>query len=469
MTISTNLSHIVLQAPAFHAAQTDLLGGHQLPASSIAERARDLAAALMEAGAEPNEPVVLYISNTPEDLVGLLGVWLANTVAVPVHVATPAPTVETLRRRLGSRHAIRSLALETSNDARPPERPLLRGAALIVFTSGSTGTPKGVVVSHRGFGWKLQVLYRMLQMSKGEAVVASLQLTFIFGIWVGLLALMSGAQLVLAPKLSANELRQHAPAVSILATVPTALRGLCAGDPLELPGLRKVLTGGEPLHAELTANLAFRFPQASIFDLYGLTETGSCDFCAVHKGRTGAEGTIGRPTEGIDYRIKQLPELALPTGVGELQIRSPAAMVGYLDDPDQTAAVFDDGYFKTGDLVSEREDGFVRLVGRSKDIVSRGGNKIAPLEIENLFAQHEGVAAALAFGMPDSRLGECLHLMVVSRDPALDETKLRAWSAERLERFKTPDVFHFIDKLPVGRTGKADRAAARAELSGRPD
>jgi len=109
----------------------------------------------------------------------------------------------------------------------------------------------------------------------------------------------------------------------------------------------------------------------------------------------------------------------------------------------------------------------VQLVGRSKDVVSRGGNKIAPLEIENVFAQHPNVAAVLAFGMPDERLGESLHLMVVPRDPELRETDLRTWVKSRLERFKTPDAFHFVTALPAGRTGKADRAAARLSLQNR--
>jgi acyl-CoA synthetase (AMP-forming)/AMP-acid ligase II len=98
-------------------------------------------------------------------------------------------------------------------------------------------------------------------------------------------------------------------------------------------------------------------------------------------------------------------------------------------------------------------------------VISRGGNKIGPLEIEHLFAQHEGVLATLAFGAPDDRLGERLHLMAVARDRSLSERDLREWAKNRLERFKIPDVFHFVDALPAGRTGKADRAAARMSLN----
>jgi acyl-CoA synthetase (AMP-forming)/AMP-acid ligase II len=136
-------------------------------------------------------------------------------------------------------------------------------------------------------------------------------------------------------------------------------------------------------------------------------------------------------------------------------------MLGYLDDPALTAAAFADSYVRTGDLAKIVENGCAQLVGRSKEIVSRGGNKIAPLEIENLFAQHPQVAAALAFGMPDERLGETLHLMVVARNALLSEVELLGWAAKRLEKFKIPDAIHFIEVLPAGRTGKVDRTAAR--------
>src|SRR5262249_12511989 len=198
-----------------------------------------------------------------------------------------------------------------------------------------------------------------------------------------------------------------------LPAVPTLLRALCAEPSFKGPQVRAVLTGGEPFGPALAEKVARGFPVARIFDLFGLTETGSCDFCATSDDGALAKGTIGRPTEGVAFRVAAAPYLRLPAGAGELQIRSPARMQGYLDDPLLTERAFESAYFKSGDLAAVGKDGYLRLVGRSKDIVSRGGNKIGPLEVENIFAQHDGVAAALAFGMPDERLGESLHLMIV--------------------------------------------------------
>jgi long-chain acyl-CoA synthetase len=445
-------------------AETAAPGGRPVTAAAMVGAAETIAAALRAKGSADDEPVVLFIANEPPDLAGFLGIWLAGCVAAPIHVATPAAAADALVARLGSRFAVRAGAVSAIGDAAPPRRKLLGDAALIVFTSGSTGAPKGVVVGHTALSWKLGVLSRLIGMTRDDVVAVPLQLTFIFGIWVSLLALQSGSRLVLTPRLAQNPepLRE----ATMLAAVPTLLRTLTAAPALEAPRLRSVLTGGEPFAPALAEKVAQRFPAARIVDLFGLTETGSCDFAADFASGAPVAGTIGRPTEGVTYRIAATSP-PLPGGAGELQIDTPARMLGYLDDPALTKQAFANDYFRTGDLAVVREGGCVALVGRSKDIVSRGGNKIGPLEIENLFTRHDGVAAALAFGIPDERLGESLHLMVVRRDSALTEDALRDWARTRIERYKLPDTIHFVDALPVGRTGKADRAAARLALQQR--
>jgi len=462
MSADANLGRFVMAAPGFSKASASVLGEAPLVSSEIEASARSLAADLKAAGAASHEPVVLFISNRPQDLVGFLGLWLARCIAAPIHVATPEQAAQGLIARLGARFVLRAGKLETIGGAAPAKRPLLEGAALIVFTSGSTGQPKGVVVRHEGFLWKLQVLCRLLGFAPDDVVVIPLQLTFIFGIWVSILSLVCGSRLLLAPKLSAAALT--ASGATVLSAVPTQLRTLSTDAHIDAPQLRTILTGGEPFGPVLAEKLAKLVPHVNLFDLFGLTETGACDFCVRPEDQPAARGTIGRPTDGVAFRIAEAPELGLPKEVGELQIRTPSVMAGYLDEPTQTAAAFVDGYFRTGDLARVRSDGYVQLVGRSKDVISRGANKIAPLEIENFFAQHAGVLAAIAFGAPDDRLGESLHLMVVARDRSLSECDLRAWAQNRLERFKTPDFFHFVDALPAGPTGKADRATARMSL-----
>ena len=210
------------------------------------------------------------------------------------------------------------------------------------------------------------------------------------------------------------------------------------------------MTGGEVLSRKL-ADAIRRCTPAALYDLYGLTETGACDFCLGPADQPQGFGSIGRPTERIDFRIA-------PSG--ELQIRTPFGLIGYLDDPQLTAAALEDGYFKSGDLARMNSRGLVELVGRAKDIVSRGGIKIAPLEVDHLLAEHPDVAAALCAGVPDERLGEVLHAVVVPRaGRTLDAAKLREWLIARTERFKVPEVIYIRAALPSGATGKADRRA----------
>jgi long-chain acyl-CoA synthetase len=174
-------------------------------------------------------------------------------------------------------------------------------------------------------------------------------------------------------------------------------------------------------------------------------------------------GCIGRPSPGVRFRILDSEGKAVPLGeIGELNISSPFLMSGYLDEPALTP--IRDGWLATGDLAREREPGIVEIAGRKKELIYRGGNKVSPLEIEFACSAHPKVAAALAIGRPDERLGQRIHALVVPRENGLTVSDLRAFLATRVERYKIPDLFYFARELPAGRTGKADRGRFAAML-----
>jgi long-chain acyl-CoA synthetase len=407
----------------------------------------------------PHEPVHIIIGSRPSDLGALLGVWQAGAVAVPIHVNAARSTVERVQRISRARFAVDGERTSVISDVLPPVRLLLHEAALVIFTSGSTGEPKGVVVGHRRLADKLAVLDPLLKIRFNDVVLLPLQLTFIFGLWVSLLALSKGARLILVPKFSSGAIERGLAEATVLAGVPSMFRTLLSYPAMAAPKLRAILTGGEVLPPALARSL-LQFAPVTIHDLYGLTETGSCDFCLAPADQPQGLGTIGRPTDRVDFRLRRDGRTVSPGETGELEIRTPFGMLGYLDNAELTAAAFDSGYFRTGDLARMTDGGYVELIGRAKDIISRGGHKIAPLEIDNLLAEHPGIAAALCAGVPDERLGEVVHAVIVPRAGVeIDTAALRDWLIGRTERFKVPDVFYVRDALPSGASGKADRRA----------
>lgn len=436
--------------------------GVEWTAQDLGAAADSLERRLRAGSLAPHEPVAVTVANRSADLAAFFGAWKAGGVVVPIHASAAEATMRTVMERTGARFHIIDGEIRRHADAPPPERPLLQDAALIIFTSGSTGEPKGVVIGHERLAAKLSVLRRLLRLAPADKVTLPLQLIFIFGIWVALLTLATGAQLRLVGKFTPPDMRALLPGTKVLACVPSMLRALFAGGDLAAPGLRAILTGGEALGPQLTAQLSRQLPSTGVYDLYGLTETGSCDFCLMPEDAAAGSNSIGRPTEGVAYRIANEPGQAGPSAQGELLIRTPYGMLGYLDNPDLTAAAYVDGYFRTGDVARLRPDGFVEIAGRIKEIISRGGNKIAPAEIEIVLSGHPAVSQALCAGVPDARLGETIHAAVVLKAGAsATSEELKEWCRSRIERFKVPDVIHFVDSLPTGPTGKALRAGVR--------
>ncbi|MEO5697785.1 MAG: class I adenylate-forming enzyme family protein, partial [Burkholderiaceae bacterium] len=452
--------------------------------AQLAAGARAVAASLETAGLGANEPVHVQVSNQPNDWAALFGVWLAGGVAVPVHRTTPPAVAATLQQRTLARYTVDLPAgpvavdaLSTLAEGAPAPRPLLDSAAFVIFTSGSTGVPKGVVVSHEAFHGKIEQIDTLLEFTPRDRTLLVLNITFSFGLWVSLLTLLRGGRLVMSsrfePEAFLNELvGQH---ITRVGMVPTMMRVLFSDARHEAAmarvtaqaELRQILIGGESLGLSLATTIRQRFANSTLIDIYGLTETATCDFFAFPEDFASHPGCIGRPSPQVRYRIVDADgEAVTPGEIGELQIRSPYLMKGYLDDPGQTAAAYRDGWFKTGDIGRVLDGQVVELMGRQKEVISRGGNKVTPVEIEQAVCAHGDVAAAMAVGVADALLGERIHVLVVLRNGAgLDLAGLRLHLEPRLERYKHPDAYYLAPALPLGRTGKADRGRFKALIA----
>ena len=442
-------------APRLAAVDDD---GDRLTYAELSAAADEVASALK---LRPSEPVIVPVSNRARDLAAFLGVWRAGGVVAPLHrAATPATAAKTAaltkaRFVADCRPDLKAPAFAPARGD-PPQRPLLEGAGLIVFSSGTTGDPKGAVVAHRRFDAKLDMIDGMLGFEDGVRVLLVLQLTFSFGQWVSLLTLSHGGVLHMQSRFAPDAVVAALSRERIHRApfVPTMLRAMA---PLADPAWAgTMMAGGEVLPAPVALQVRDAWPRARLWDIFGLTETGTCDFFAGPGEWPEAAGSIGRAGPGIEARI---------AADGELLIRTPYGMLGYLDQPELTAASFAGAFFRTGDLARERPDGRIALIGRAKEVIIRAGNKISPLEVERVFLEHPDIAAALVAGASDPRTGEGIHLMVVPRPGAgPDAAALRGWAADRLERWKLPDRIHFSAALPTGATGKADRKALRAAV-----
>jgi long-chain acyl-CoA synthetase len=449
--------------------------GGEMSYGALDARAAKIAAALRVAGLRPHEPVAVRVSNHTGDLAAFLGCWRAGAVVVPVHRTALHASLQQIVTRSGARFMLDGDAatlLSSLGGKGPPERPLLEGAALIIFTSGTTGDPKGAVLGHAEFAGKLAAIDSVVPFTEATRTLLVLQLTFSFGQWVSLLTLARGGTVLLHEKFEAPRLLGALAAhrINRLGVIPTMLRAmlpLLSEAKLGCDGIERLfMAGGEPLPYPLGRSFRERAAHLSLCDIYGLTETSTCDFILPAAEQDQFPGTIGRPTPRVAFAIHDEEGRALPAGQpGELVIKTPFIMRGYLDAPLLTAAAFREGWFRTGDLAAALPQGVVRLVGRSKELILRAGNKVSPIEVERAFLDHPGIAEALATGLPDPRLGEAIHLMVVPLPGAeLRGEALRAWAADRLERYKIPDAVHIGTAIPTGRTGKADRALLKAML-----
>jgi acyl-CoA synthetase (AMP-forming)/AMP-acid ligase II len=299
-----------------------------------------------------------------------------------------------------------------------------------------------------------------------------------FGLKAGILACVAaGAEMLPEPVFDADRAlaRVAAERVTVLPGAPTLYQSLLDHpdrDRHDLSSLRVAVTGAADIPVELIRRVADELPFPSIVTGYGLTEAGTASATSPDDDAETVATTVGRPRPGFEVRIAGEGDRDVPTGeTGEVVLRGPSVMAGYLDDPAATGeALSPDGWLRTGDLGVLDERGCLRIVGRAKDMFIVGGFNAYPAEIENHLLRHPDVQQAAVIGIPDERLGEVGMAFVVTRsgDPAAGP-EIRAWCRGEIANYKVPRAIEVVGELPVNATGKVVKEELRARAAAQRD
>ena len=343
----------------------------------------------------------------------------------------------------------------------------------IQYTSGTTGFPKGVLLHHRGLVNNAHLSMARMAVTAGDVLVWPMPLFHTAGCGLGVLGAASvGATLVLLAQFDPG--LQLALIESERAThsggVPTMLIAMLNHPEFaarDLSSLRVVCTGGAPVPAELAREWERRLGVPFLI-MFGTTECSPIiSFTRLDDPPEIRTGTLGTPMPHTEVKIADVVNgEPVPVGtVGELCARGYLVMHGYFDDPAATAAVLDaDGWYHTGDLASMDEDGRLRVEGRLKDMIIRGGENISPREIEDVLFQHPAVAEVAVVGRTDATWGETVAAFV-RRAADITEAELHAHCRAHLAAYKTPTTWVFVDTFPLTASGKVRKNVLRESLA----
>jgi acyl-CoA synthetase (AMP-forming)/AMP-acid ligase II len=504
MTPTTTLADLFSRAQAGRPAVILPDDGSAIPYRSLGEQVEALAAVLRHSGLGPGAGVAIVLPNGLDYLVSFLAVTRARLVAAPLN---PAYKIEEFHFYLTdagaravivapgahpAREAAGALGLPlwtAGRDSRGRVRlagegladggglaacpvPLPDDTALFLHTSGTTSRPKGVPLTHANLMTSVRNIATHYQLSPDDVGLVVMPLFHVHGlIGATLSPLFAGGTVVVPPRFSAQAFWPAARAhrVTWYSAVPTIHQILVGradadGAPAR-PGFRFLRSCSAALAPATLAQLEARF-DAPVLEAYAMTEashqmTANPLPPAAHK-----PGSVGRGAN-VDVAIMDEAGHLVPVGTqGEVVVRGANVTKGYHNNPEANAAAFTDGWFRTGDRGVLDADGYLTLVGRIKELINRGGEKISPLEVDAALLAHPAVAEAAAFAVADPKYGEEVHAAVVLRQDASVEELLRH-CRDRLADFKVPRVLHLVKELPKGPTGKVQRRFMAAALVGK--
>ena len=340
--------------------------------------------------------------------------------------------------------------------------------AAILYTSGTTGRPKGAVLTHRNLGANALALTDCWGFTRGDVLLHALPIYHVHGLFVAChCALLSGSRMLWLAKFDTGEVRGLLPRATVMMGVPTFYTRLLALPEFgaqDCESMRLFVSGSAPLLPETFEQFRTRTGM-TILERYGMSETGMNTSNPLSGERIA--GTVGPPLPGVSIRVVDEAGQPCATGeVGAIEVKGPNVFAGYWRMPDKTRDEFTgDGYFRTGDMGELLPNGYLRIVGRAKDLIITGGLNVYPKEIEERIDALQGVAESAVIGVPDDDFGEAVAAIVV-RKPGhtLDERDVIAALKGEIARFKVPKRVHFVADLPRNAMGKVQKNVLREKF-----
>jgi acyl-CoA synthetase (AMP-forming)/AMP-acid ligase II len=452
-------------------------GDRQYTRSELDALTSGMASALEQRGVRSGERVALMSSNRPEFVVAMHAIWRLGAAVVLVSSSWKRAEVEHALALTTPAHAVGDnpvladlmpmLHLDESvtPGLREFDEPDATSDALFVFSSGTTGMPKAVRHTHGAFATAVAHWRAALGMTSADRMQILTPPSHILGLLNIATALDAGAWIRLHPRFDVEAMLRHIESDRItieMAVAPIAL-ALAAHPRLEsydLSSLRYVMWCATPVTKSVADEVTKR-AGVSWVTAYGASELPviSCN------SLQGAQlDTVGRAVPGVEIRIASL-ESGRPViagEVGEIQVRSPSAMAGYLPD-DATAGAFSDGWYRTGDVGHLDGEGWLRITDRAKEMIKVRGFQVAPAEIEAVLHGHPAVADCGVFGVPDAADGEAI-VVAVTRCGAVESDELIALIADRLASYKRPTRVVFVPEIPRLPSGKVLRRVLKERL-----
>lgn len=498
MSGSNTVWEILRAAPGDRTAIIIPETGVRIRYAGLRDQVDAMASALVAAGIRRGDRIAMALPNGLSAIVAFLAASIAGTAA-PLNPAyrreefsfyledtaarlllCPPDGAADARKAAEGRIPVLEVAADDSGFTRiggqsdvgaTPESPRGDDIALVLHTSGSTGKPKRVPLLHRNLAASAANIVNWYSLSPEDVTLCVMPLFHIHGLMASTIAtILSGGAIVVPAKFSPFSFWRMARdyRVTWFTAVPTIHHLLLSRAGVERPAGAESLRFIRSCSASLPPEMMRRMEQtfgAPVLEAYGMTEATHQMCSNPRPPETRKPGSVG-PGTGVRVSIMDAVGNHLAKGVrGEVVIQGPNVFSGYENNPEANASSFTNGWFRTGDQGFVDEHGYLTLTGRIKELINRGGEKIAPREIDEVLLSHPAVAEAVAFGAPHPTWGEEVAAAVVLREPAESDAIL-GFCREHLADFKCPKRLYIVETIPRTASGKIQRGAvARALLA----